>query len=53
MNVPPRLIGIEAGMATHYMSRELLALGHEVKQVPAAAQETGMRSVDQNAKATK
>ena len=28
------LIGIEAGMATHHMSRDLLALGHEVKQVP-------------------
>ena len=36
MNVPPCLIGIEAGMATHYMSRKLLALGHEVKQVPPA-----------------
>jgi len=36
VNVPPCLIGIEAGMATHYMSRELLALGHEVKQVPPA-----------------
>ena len=35
-NVPPSLIGIEAGMATHYMSRELLALGHDVKQVPPA-----------------
>ena len=23
-------------MATHYMSRELLALGHQVKQVPPA-----------------
>ena len=30
------LIGIEAGMATHYMSRDLVALGHEVKQVPPA-----------------
>ena len=28
VNVPPCLIGIEAGMATHYMSRELVALGH-------------------------
>ena len=36
VNVPPCLIGIEADMATHYMSRELLALGHEVKQVPPA-----------------
>ena len=36
VNVPPCLIGIEAGMATHYMSRELVALGHEVKQVPPA-----------------
>ena len=36
VNVPPCLIGIEAGMATHYMARELLALGHDVKQVPPA-----------------
>ena len=36
VNVPRCLIGIEAGMATHYMARELVALGHEVKQVPAA-----------------
>jgi transposase len=27
---------IEAGMATHYMARELVALGHVVKQVPPA-----------------
>ena len=33
-NVPPCLIGIEAGMGTHYVTRELLALGHDVKQVP-------------------
>jgi transposase len=33
VNVPPRLIGIEADMATHYMARELVALGHLVKQV--------------------
>jgi transposase len=36
VNLPPCLIGIEAGMATHYMARELVALGHEVKQVPPA-----------------
>ena len=36
VNVPPCLIGIEAGMATHYLSRELVALGHDVKQVPPA-----------------
>src|ERR1700752_374494 len=30
------LIGIEAGMATHYVARELSALGHDVKQVPPA-----------------
>jgi len=35
-NLPPCLIGIEAGMATHYVARELAALGHEVKQVPPA-----------------
>src|SRR6201989_2214431 len=34
VNLPPCLIGIEAGMATHYVARELLALGHDVKQVP-------------------
>jgi transposase len=33
-NMPPCLIGIEAGMATHYVARELAALGHDVKQVP-------------------
>jgi transposase len=33
-NVPPCLIGIEAGMGTHYVTRELLALGHNVRQVP-------------------
>src|SRR6516225_10161189 len=33
-NVPPCLIGIEAGMGTHYVTRELLALGHDVRQVP-------------------
>ena len=31
-NVPQCLIGIEAGMATHYVARELSALGHDVKQ---------------------
>jgi len=35
-NVPRCLIGIEAGMATHYGARELIALGHDVKQVPPA-----------------
>jgi transposase len=33
-NVPPCLIGIEAGMGTHYVTRELLALGHDERQVP-------------------
>ena len=33
-NVPPCLIGIEAGMTTHYVARELIALGHDVRQVP-------------------
>src|ERR1700739_622279 len=33
-NLPPCLVGIEAGMASHYVARELVALGHEVKQVP-------------------
>ena len=34
VNMQPCLIGIEAGMATHYVARELIALGHNVKQVP-------------------
>ena len=34
--MPRCLIGIEAGMATHYVARELGALGHDVKQVPPA-----------------
>jgi transposase len=33
-NASPYLIGIETGMATHYVARELLALGHDVRQVP-------------------
>src|SRR5436305_15040635 len=33
-NLAPCLIGIEARMATHYVARELAALGHDVKQVP-------------------
>jgi transposase len=35
-NVPPCLIGIEAGMGTHYVARELISLGHDVRQVPPA-----------------
>ena len=35
-NAPRCLIGIEAGMATHYVARELIALGHDVRQVPPA-----------------
>src|SRR5215510_14718430 len=35
-NAPRCLIGIEAGMATHYVARELIALGHEVRQLPPA-----------------
>ena len=35
-NVPPCLIGIEAGMASHHVARELVALGHEVEQLPPA-----------------
>ena len=33
-NVPPCLIGIEAGMGSHYLTRGLRALGHDVTQVP-------------------
>ena len=33
-NVAPCLIGIEAGAGTRYVTRELLALGHDVRQVP-------------------
>jgi hypothetical protein len=34
-NVAPCLIGIEAGMGTHYLARQFSALGHDVRQVPA------------------
>ena len=33
-NMPRCLSGIEAGMATHYVARELVALGHDARQVP-------------------
>src|ERR1700748_817464 len=33
-NVAPCPVGVEAGMETHYVTRELLALGHDVRQVP-------------------
>src|SRR3974377_903864 len=36
VNVPKCLVGIEAGMATHYTAREFLARGRKVKQVPPA-----------------
>src|SRR5262245_29947407 len=35
VNVPPCLIGIEAGSGTRYVTRKLLAAGHDVRQVPA------------------
>ena len=34
--MPRCLIGIEAGMGTHYVARELIAIGHDVSQVPPA-----------------
>src|ERR1700746_2093579 len=33
-NGPRCLLGIEAGMGTPYLARELIALGHDVRQVP-------------------
>ena len=33
--LPPCLIGIEACASSHYWARELVALGHEVKLMPA------------------
>ncbi|HEX4183122.1 MAG TPA: IS110 family transposase [Caulobacteraceae bacterium] len=33
---PPALIGLEACGSAHYWARELIALGHEVKLMPAA-----------------
>ena len=32
--MPQCLIGIEADMAIHHVARELIALGHDVKQPP-------------------
>ena len=34
--MPSCLIGIEAGMGTHYVARELMSLGHDVRQVSPA-----------------
>jgi len=33
--LPPSLIGIEASASSHYVARALIALGHEVKLMPA------------------
>jgi transposase len=52
-NLPPCLIGIEAGMATHYVARELIALGHDVKQVPATAMEDRQSARRHNQAATR
>jgi transposase len=47
-NPPPCLIGIEAGMATHYVARELAGLRHDVKQVPPAyAKPWGTRTISE------
>jgi Putative transposase of IS4/5 family (DUF4096) len=34
-NMPPCLVGMEACVGVHHLSRQLLALGHDVKLVPA------------------
>ncbi len=34
-NMPPCLIGMEACVGAHHLSRRLLALGHDVKLMPA------------------
>jgi transposase len=41
-NVPRCLIGIEAGMATHYVARELLGSGYGAQQ-PPAVEEASLR----------
>jgi hypothetical protein len=33
-NMPRCLVGMEAGVGAHHLSRQLLALGHDVKLVP-------------------
>ena len=33
-NIPPCLVGMEACVGAHHLSRQLLALGHDVKLVP-------------------
>lgn len=39
--LPPSLIGIEACNNSHYWARELTALGHDVKLMPAQYVNTG------------
>jgi transposase len=43
-NVPQCLIGIEAGMATHYVARELIALGQQVPPAYARPFRQGHKS---------
>ena len=40
-NVPRCLIGIEAGMATHYVARELIALGVPRQPLPVSTPNNG------------
>ena len=35
-NLPPCLIGMEACATAHHWARTLMALGHEVRQIPPA-----------------
>jgi transposase len=44
-NVPRCVIGIEAGMATHYVARELSALGHDVQVRPAYSKPFRQRQI--------
>jgi len=44
VNVSPCLIGVEAGMGTHYVTRELLAFDQDVRQVPPVCAKPFRRS---------
>lgn len=33
-NMPSCLIGMEAGVGAHHLSRQLLAIGHDVRLIP-------------------
>jgi transposase len=49
-NVAPCLVGMEACVGAHHLSRQLLALGHDVKLVPGQFVKPFLPSIDHAAR---